>query len=251
MTDATMPQFGLVQAAGPENTALLDVNGDGRDELLIADQNFVRATSFDASTGWRVVEQVTDPDARTRFVGLTVIDRAGAPAVVVSDKDAGRLVTMDRMRLTGFDPRALHAGAFAGDGQPNILALSDDAFGVIRLGGARAALEEFAAWRSDEKDRLEHEMTSGDINGDGFVDLVVLDAGEQMAQILTFTQARRLLEATEFQVYESRLFSGGEEREFEPSGAIIADVTGDGAPDLTLLCHDRLIVYPQMTQPAR
>lgn len=261
MTDATMPQFGLVQAAGPENTALLDVNGDGRDELLIADQNFVRATSFDATTGWRVVEQVTDPDARTRFVGLTVIDRAGAPAVVVSDKEAGRLVTMerrdgawgvvDRMRLTGFDPRALHAGAFAGDGQPNILALSDDAFGVIRLGGARAALEEFAAWRSDEKDRLEHEMTSGDLNSDGFVDLVVLDAGEQMAQILTFTQSRRLLEATEFQVYESRLFSGGEEREFEPSSAIIADVTGDGAPDLTLLCHDRLIVYPQMTQPAR
>ncbi|MBL0922361.1 MAG: VCBS repeat-containing protein [Phycisphaerales bacterium] len=261
LTDRAMPQFGLVQAAGPGNTALLDVNGDGRDELLIADQNFVRACSFDGATGWRVVEQVTDPDARTRFIGLTVIDRDGAPVVVVSDKNAGRLVTMqrsdgawaiaDRMRLTGFDPRALFAGAFAGDGQPNILCLSDDAFGVVRLGGSRAALEEFAAWRSDEKNRLEHEISAGDLNSDGFVDLVVLDAGEQTCQILTLTASRRILEATEFKVFESRRFSGGEEREFEPSSAIIADVTGDGAPDLTLLCHDRLIVYPQMTAPSR
>ncbi len=260
LTDRAMPQFGLVQAAGPENTALLDINGDGRDELLIADQNFVRACSFDLTGGWRVVEQVTDPDARTRFVGLTVIDRDGAPVVVVSDKNAGRLVMMerrdgawgvsDRMRLTGFDPRALFAGAFAGDGQPSILCLSDDAFGVVRLGGSRASLEEFAAWRSDEKGRLEHEMVSGDLNSDGFVDLVILDAGEQMCQILTFTSSRRLLEATEFEVFESRLFSGGEEREFEPSSAIIADVTGDGANDLTLLCHDRLIIYPQAPSTA-
>jgi hypothetical protein len=27
--------------------------------------------------------------------------------------------------------------------------------------------------------------------------------------------------------------------------AVIADVTGDGANDLVLLCHDRVLVYPQ------
>lgn len=260
LTDRVMPQFGLVQAAGPDNTALLDIDGDDRPELLIADSNFVRACSYDAQTGWRVVEQVTDPSADTRFVGLAVLDQPDRdPTIVVSDKAAGRLVTItrangawalaDRMRLDGFDPRALHAGAFTGDGRPDILCLSDDAFGVVRLAGDRFALREAASWRSDDDNRLEHETIVGDINGDQFVDIIVLDAAEQMAQILTISASRRILPATEFKVFETRLFQGGDQREFEPSMGEIADVTGDGAPDLVLLCHDRVIVYPQMTAP--
>ena len=41
--------------------------------------------------------------------------------------------------------------------------------------------------------------------------------------------------------------SGGDAREYEPSQAIIADVTGDGAADLLLLAHDRVLIYPPMT----
>jgi len=50
---------------------------------------------------------------------------------------------------------------------------------------------------------------------------------------------------TRFKVFESRLFQGGEPREFEPSIALIADLTGDGADDVVLLCHDRVLLYPQ------
>ena len=46
-------------------------------------------------------------------------------------------------------------------------------------------------------------------------------------------------------MFESRIFQGGEPREFEPSMAIVADVTGDGADDIVLLCHDRVLIYPQ------
>ncbi|MCH7799826.1 MAG: hypothetical protein IID28_15500 [Planctomycetes bacterium] len=74
-----------------------------------------------------------------------------------------------------------------------------------------------------------------------------LDAGEQMCEIFTMTETGRLLYVTGFQVFESKLFSGGDAREYEPSQAIIADVTGDGAADLRLLAHDRVLIYPQMT----
>jgi hypothetical protein len=76
----------------------------------------------------------------------------------------------------------------------------------------------------------------------------VLDAKEQMCQVLTFSAARKLLPATEFKVFESRLFTRGEAREMEPSQAIIADVTGDGKDDLVLVVHDRVLIYPQMTE---
>ena len=57
-----------------------------------------------------------------------------------------------------------------------------------------------------------------------------------------------MLYATGFKVFESKLFTSGEPREYQPSDCLIADVTGDGANDLILLAHDRVLIYPQMTK---
>jgi hypothetical protein len=108
-------------------------------------------------------------------------------------------------------------------------------------------LSQFAAHRPESEDRFEHEMTAGDANGDGYTDLVVLDANERMCEIYTFSASRRLHPATEFEVFQTRLFSSGQSRENQPSAAIVADLTGDEAQDLLLLSHDRLLLYPQQT----
>lgn len=262
LTKDQMPQFGLVQAAGPDNTMLLDVDGDGKDELVLADANYIRFCAFDAKKGWRVVDQVNVPDSTTALVGVSLLDvgAKGKPdlRIVASDKANGRLLIFarneakrwtlrERIRVLGFPLGAIRAGSFAGDDQPSILCLSDDAFALVRLGGQRPSLSEFAAYRADAENRIEHDLAAGDLNGDGYADIVVLDAKEQMCQILTFSASRKVQSATEFKVFETRLFSRGESREMEPSQAIIADLTGDKKDDLLLVVHDRVIVYPQMT----
>ena len=126
-----------------------------------------------------------------------------------------------------------------------VLCVSDEAVAVVGLGGAGMSLEEVAVYRSEEERRVEHEIEVGDVNSDGYLDVVVLDAGEQMCQILTTSASRNLLEATEFKVFESRLFSRGDSREYEPSELIVGDLTGDGHDDILLVVHDRLIIYPQ------
>lgn len=255
-----MGQYGLVKAATAQNTAVSDIDGDGKAELLIAEKNFVRAVRYETdppagvSPGWQVVDQVNARDSASDLVSIALLgDR-----MAVADEENDRLVMMTReggawremesIYVRGFDFSAIHAGAFSGDDEENILAVGDDGFAVIRLAGERIALNEFATWRTSEENRFQHELTSGDVNSDGFTDLVSLDAGEQMCEIFTFTETHQLVYATGFQVFESRIFSGGEPREFEPSECYIADVTGDGANDLVLLAHDRVLIYPQMTE---
>ena len=48
------------------------------------------------------------------------------------------------------------------------------------------------------------------------------------------------------QVWRGR-FTGGERAEPEPSQGLVADITGDGADDLILQAHDRVLIYPQAT----
>src|SRR5262249_45048572 len=146
-----------------------------------------------AAKGWRVVDQVNVPDSSTQLVGLSLLDvgEKGKPdlRIVAADKAGGRLlifgrneanrwVLRHRVRVLGFPVGPSRAGQFGGDGQPSVLCLSDDAFALVRLGGQRPALAEFAAWRADAENRLEHHLTSGDVNGDGYTDAVVLDARE-------------------------------------------------------------------------
>ncbi len=262
LNDKNMPNFGLVQAAGPDNTALLDVNNDSFPELLIADKNFVRFCALDASDGWKVIDQVTMPEATSQLTGLSVLaskSGSGGPTIVAADKAGKRIILMnkstdgawtvtDKLRLTGFDVGAVHAGSFTGDDQPGVMVVGDDAFAIVRLAGQRHSLTQFAAHRIDRDTRQEHEIEAGDLNNDGFLDMVVLDAGEQMCELFTFSASRKLHFATEWEVFESRLFRGGDNREFEPSAAIITDLTGDGLPDLTLAVHDRYMIYPQMNK---
>ncbi|MEL7473717.1 MAG: VCBS repeat-containing protein [Planctomycetota bacterium] len=253
-----MPQFGLVSSAGPTNTIVHDADNDGYAELLFATDNFLRSVAYDAPSesapgGWRVVDQDNDPDPSTRFVGLT---RLGDQEFLAADAARGRLVTFERagddwrrddaeLRVRGVELGRIIEGPFGQGGARAVLAVGSDGYAVVPRRGARRTLREVAIYRSDEENRLEHEIEVGDVNSDGYPDLVILDAGEQMCQVLTLSASRRLFEATEFKVFESRLFQGGDQREFEPSGAIVADFTDDGHDDILVLVHDRVIIYPQ------
>lgn len=258
LTKNEMKQFGLVQAAGPDNTTLLDMTGDGQFELVIADSNFVRACAYNADGGWSVVEQINISDSSTQFVGVSILELDSQPAIIAADKAGRRLLMMtrgadgwavrDRIRLLGFPLGPVFAGSFTGDGQPGVLCPGDEGFAIVRLAGRRTVLDQVSAYRPDHENRREHTLASGDINSDGYTDLVVLDAAEQMCSILSISKSRKILPATEFKVFESRLFFSGNANEFQPSAALIADFTGDAKDDLLLVVHDRLLIYPQMTR---
>ena len=65
--------------------------------------------------------------------------------------------------------------------------------------------------------------------------------------MLDFSPAQGLRHALDFRVFEQKAFRGASGGGNEPREAIVADVTGDDRPDLVVLVHDRVLVYPQDT----
>ena len=250
-----MAQFGLAQAANAGNSVSHDVDGDGKKELVVADRNFIRALRYAPEAtppGWQVVAQMNAQRPDAKFVALTVrgsglvaSDRENNELAIFARGAEGAWSQSDERSVTGFKFGPVRAGSFTGAESADIMLVGDDGFAIAGLEGARLALEEFASYRGDRIQQVDHEIASGDVNGDGFLDLLALDAGEQSLGILSFSASGRLMPALRFKVFESRLFQGGEPREFEPSMAIVADVTGDGKEDVLLLCHDRVLLYPQ------
>ncbi len=250
----SMGQYGLVDAAQDDNIATLDVNGDGVEELLVADGNFVRAVRYEPGEGggWRVVRQFNTDDSDSDLVAVAPLDGK----LVAADKANDRILLFqpeaggegweqsESLRIRGFKPGPLATGRFSGD-VAGILTIGEDGFAVIPLGGQRRALEEVGSWKSSLDGHVPHRLAVGDINADGYGDMVALDAGEQMLEIFTFDAADELLHATGFQIFETQLFHGGDAHEYQPRQVVIADLTGDGAHDIVMLCHDRLLVYQQ------
>ena len=260
-----MAQFGLAQAANAGNSVAFDVDGDGKKELVVAYRNFIRALRYAPSAtppGWQVVAQMNAQRPDAKFVALTVrgeslmaSDRENGELAVFTRgagaENSGRWTQTDEHAVAGFKFGPVRTGAFNGESSNDVMLVGDDGFAIAKLDGQCLTLEELASYRGDRTQQVDHEIASGDVNGDGFIDLVVLDAGEQSMGILSFSESGRLVPGTRFTVFESRLFQRGEPREFEPSMAIVADVTGDGADDVLLLCHDRVLLYPQAKSPKK
>ena len=258
LDDDEMGQYGLVREASGENTALLDIDNDGLLELLIADDNYVRAVRYETSPpkgvspGWQVVQQVNIEDGSAELVSiaisnndLLVADKENERVIVITQDSEGQWNESDSLFVRGYTLGQIYAGDFTGDDVNDILAIGKSEFAIIQLGGERIALEEMQSWRTDNDRRVQHELAVGDVNSDGYSDMVSLDAGEQMLEIFTFTESGHMLYATGFKIYETRIFSGGEPREWQPSQVIISDLTNDGKNDVLLLSHDRLLLYQQ------
>ena len=252
LTKDDMPQYGLI-GDGDATAMTTRISGpEGHLALFVADRNYIRSLRFDREAGWQVVAQINAADDDADLVALAATETG---LVAANDRSHTLLEfthtatgwsQADSIEIPGMEPDALLVAPLHRDSATDtILALSTDAMATITRAGNQATLREVGAWRSDTTDHTPHELSVGDVNNDGHLDIVSLDAGEQTLDILTFTDSGRLLHATGFPVFESRLFSGGSSREYQPRQAWITDTDGDGADDIVLLVHDRLVLYTQ------
>ena len=253
---------GALELAKQTSQLDLGVTAAGRtfvtnERLLVARDSFARAMSFGES-GWKVEDQFNAGETSASLEGvasLNLDEEAGDEIVLVDtgirklrvlQKQGGVYRPWKEVELGSLQFSSTIVADLNGDSRDDLLLVGAQHFSVLYNGRSDSELKEVASFESDRKDSYPVDAIAGDINADGQVDLTVIDTSINGFEILNLHPENGLKEATHFRVFEEkRLVSSDTDRGTEPREGTVADVTSDSRLDLIILCHDRLIVFPQ------
>jgi len=246
-----------------------DVDGDGFDELLLAQKNFVRAVvlqqdpSLKGSTNrpshtFRVKEQINGVSSSSRIIGaaqlktqtnnvayLFLLDADRRALTLCSRNSTAVWQTVRNIELPVSDFTAISTIALAATNANTVTCFGLNTAAWLPLFGDVWELTRLDDYETPIKDGYLHDVTSGDLDHDGRKDLVFLETAKNHLDIVTYEPPHRLVPANRWQVFEERTFKGRRPDIPEPREAVVVDLTGDGRNDLAILVHDRVLVYPQ------
>ena len=269
------PKEGLAELKTPTNIGIGDVppgafstgtlvnpEADGeRPALLLAQGNFVRNLTLEKGR-WRVVDQYNAVETGAKIESAATLDLDGQPGNEIVLVDTGvrklRVLKADgslykpwkEVEIGSFPFVSARVADLNSDKRDDLLLFGRGRLAVLYAGQTDPKLEEVATYESDLDDTFFVDAVAGDLNGDGFTDIALLDTQSHFVEVLDVDPAGGPRHATHFRVFEEKSFHGGDGGGVEPREAVIADVTGDGKADLVLLVHDRILVYPQDPGPA-
>jgi hypothetical protein len=245
----------------PERVALFDINNDQRAEILTAAPGYARTLRLTPEGNDLVI--VDQYNARTASDKLTVpvladADGDGTPELLFQEagtafwqvlkKDpAGVWRSTTRLEADATETAAAIVLPLGKEARPHLLALGRDRFWTAPLTGARPGLSLTASYETDLKNCSYFQVVPVDLNGDGKEEMVAFDGESKLLEVLqpggiTGEGWKSLLH---FVLFEENIHFRGRKGEDNVREVLTGDFTGDNRPDLLLLVHDRILVYPQ------
>jgi len=238
---------------------LADVDGDGRNELLLPQKNFVRAVVLekraDAGTwSFRVKEQINGQSrssrisAVLRLPGEKEADRlcfldSGRRQISLCERNAdGVWKVVENRRLPANDFTTLVGIRLNG---PTIGLTGLNTVAWLDRRSTLYALEKVSDYESGIEDGRLLDIEIGDLNSDGEPDVLFLEGAKNHLEIVNYRKPGLLEFALRWKVFEQKTFRGRGGGVMEPREAVIADLTGDDRNDIAILVHDRVLLYPQ------
>lgn len=253
---------GSFEIAKQKSQLDLGVSAAGRtfvagSRLFVARDSFARALSF-GDAGWKVEDQFNAGETAASLEGVAILNLDGEEGdeVVLVDTGVRKLRVMSQqdgiyrpwkeVDLGSIQFSSTLVADLNGDSRDDLLLVGGQQFSVLYAGRSDYEMKEVAVFESERDDAYPADVIAGDLNSDGQIDLTLIDTSIDGVAILKFDGEDGIREATNFRVFEEkRLVSEDKDRGTEPREGMIVDLTGDGRPDLVLLCHDRMLLYPQ------
>jgi len=246
--------------------AAADVDGDGKEELLLPQKNFVRAVVLEPEAkmsgstnppAWkfRVKDQINGSESDARIVGAVAVvnGKNTVPSLFLFDAEHKQLTLCERdsagvwqvvknvdLPVTSF--KSLQAAKI---GVESVAFTGLNSVAWLPLAGEVWQLLKLDDYDTPIKDGYLNDLIAGDLTGSGRKQLIFMETYKNYIDLVLFDSNRKLVPGDRWQVFEQHTFRGAQNAIPEPRESVVADVTGDGKNDLIVLVHDRLILYPQ------
>jgi hypothetical protein len=248
--------------------AAVDTAGDGREELLLPQKNFVRSVVLEQQAktegltnapGWefRVKDQINGAARDSRIIGATTVANGTNPAAIflldaehkqltLCERDsAGVWQAVHNVPLPVADFGALTAVKLGGANVQSVGFLGQNAVAWLPLSGPVWTLKALDGYDTPIKNGYLNDVVAGDVNGDGRKELIFMESAKNYLDVVLFDPQHKLVPGDRWPVFEQHTFRARENALPEPREALVVDVTGDKKNDLIVLVHDRILVYPQ------
>jgi hypothetical protein len=283
VVDSPSAQASLIKDATLGSVAVANVDGKTGEEMLVAQKNFARSLVFasaaerrDLAEGgdgktWSIIDQYNAKGTENKISAVAAFDidgkgPQGRPAILLLDGQKGQLQILKagvdntyrfekELNIGTWDAAAKHLkmlfAPLTGSKVKSILLFDGDKFALITPpSGSQTPqhLEQLFSYETKIKDGMYGNLTAGDINFDGRVDIIMVDYNRNHIEILALDSDTKPAPAMRFKVFEQKSYRDSKELakiSIEPRELKIADVTGDGKNDLVTVIHDRIIIYPQ------
>ena len=271
VVDSPSAQASLIKDATVGSVATANVDDKAGEELLVAQKNFARSLVFEEGKNWSIIDQYNAKGTENEVSAVAAFDidgegSQGRPAILLLDGQKGQLQILKagvdntyrfekELNVGTWNAAAKHLkmlfAPLIGSEAKNILLFDSDKFALITPPSGSYTprrLEQQFSYETKIKDGVYGNLTTGDINGDGRVDIIMVEYNRNHLEILALDNDMKPIPAMRFKIFEQKSYLESKERAkitVEPRELKIADVTGDGKDDLVTVIHDRIIIYPQ------
>ena len=266
--DRPTAQASLIKEASLKSIFVSDVDEKAGAELLLAQKNFARSLVFLKGESWSIIDQYNAKSTENKISAVAAFDikadAGGRPAILLLDGQKGQLQILKagEDKTYRFE-KELDVGRWAaakhlkmlyapltGGKAKSILLFDSEKFALITppaTSNAVQSLEQQFSYETKIKDGRYGHLTTGDINSDGRVDIIMVEYNRDHIEILALDSQNKPIPAMRFRIFEQKGYRSEKRSKarIEPRELKIADVTGDGKNDLVTVIHDRIIIYPQ------
>ncbi|MBL9117121.1 MAG: VCBS repeat-containing protein [Verrucomicrobiaceae bacterium] len=251
----------ITSKLAPSSISLVDLEADGKKELLIVKDQLARIIHVDKNGQARVADQINAPDAGTQITTAITVGNADVTKrrVLLVDGPGQKLHEL-RAKSDGVF-RAHSTKALGTVGTPDdvqlingasgqrLLLLKRQSFEVVPLSGESYTLSRLATFTTELRDTSPVDLITARFTRSDVDDLMLLD--NKKSRVAEFFRS----DSAEHKSWRSFMFfrifqadphyrgKGG--YEFEPHDYATMDLNGDGRMDLCLLVHDRMLLYVQ------
>ncbi len=272
--DSPKAQASLIKDASLRSITSADVDGKAGKEMLLAQKNFARSLVFSEGKTWSIIDQYNAKSTENKISAVAAfnIDAdsvGGKPTILLLDGQKGQLQILkagedgtyrlekvvDVSKWSAAAHLKMLFTPLTGRGGKSILLFDSEKFALVTPPSSSNIpqyLEKLFSYETKIKDGEYGNLTTGDINSDGEVDIIMVEykRGEYKdyhIEILTLDSESEPIPAMQFRIFEEKTYRGRQRGTpiIEPRELKIADVTGDGKSDLITVIHDRIIIYPQ------